>query len=246
MAARASVRSLAWPPKRKEPRLGAQAERTRAAILQAAEASFSERGFAATRLEDVAAQVGIRRASIVYYFPDKRALYDAVLADVFGDLLDHFRDVLVGDEPLPRRIETAVGMFVDHVAKRPSLPRLLLRQVTDPSAEELQVLVQEHTTPFIAFVGEMVRGRRARDEARLSSIDPAHLACAIAGATLFFAAALPAFVPGSGAGEMQPEALAAHRQQVLEITRRLLHLAPDPASYATSPERASGDGSPPR
>ncbi|MGH7287017.1 MAG: TetR family transcriptional regulator, partial [Myxococcota bacterium] len=53
-----------------------KALRTRAAILAAAEAVFAERGFAAARLEDVAARVGIRRASIVYHFRDKRELYD--------------------------------------------------------------------------------------------------------------------------------------------------------------------------
>ena len=49
-----------------------RAERTRASILDAAETCFAERGFSATRLEDVAEAVGIRRASIVYHFRDKR------------------------------------------------------------------------------------------------------------------------------------------------------------------------------
>ena len=51
-----------------------RSERTRAAILAAAEALFAERGVAETRLEDVAAAVGIRRASIVYYFAGKSQL----------------------------------------------------------------------------------------------------------------------------------------------------------------------------
>jgi TetR/AcrR family transcriptional regulator len=231
---------------RNEPRLGAQAERTRAAILQSAEQIFSERGFAATRLEDIAEAVGIRRASIVYYFRDKRELYDAVLSDVLGDLLDRFRGVLEGDDPLPARIETAVGMFVDHVAERPTLARLMLRQITDPSPE-LGSLVQAHTRPFIGFVEGLVRGRRQRDEERLTSIDPAHLASAIAGTTLFFVAALPALLAGSGRREMRPDELAVHRAQVLEITRRLLHLAPEAArpEAPIDPSRGTG-GAPPR
>jgi AcrR family transcriptional regulator len=226
---------------RNEPRLGAQAERTRAAILHFAEQIFSERGFAATRLEDIAGAVGIRRASIVYYFRDKRQLYDAVLADVLGDLLDRFRGVLESDQPLPARIETAVGMFVEHVAERPTLARLLLRQVTDPSPE-LRSLVQARTQPFIGFVEGLVRGRRDRDEARLSSIDPAHLASAIA----FLAAAFPAFLPGTGRRHMRPEELAVHRAQVLEITRRLLHLAPEGVSFESSIDAPSGAGSAPQ
>ena len=75
------------------PALSSRAERTRTAILVAAEGLFAQKGFDATRLEDVAAAVGIRRASIVYYFRDKRELYDAVLEDVFGGfrVLFYFR-----------------------------------------------------------------------------------------------------------------------------------------------------------
>ena len=49
---------------------------TRAEILAAAERHFAERGEAA-RLEDIAADVGIRRAAIFHYFRDKEELYAA-------------------------------------------------------------------------------------------------------------------------------------------------------------------------
>ena len=58
---------------------------TRAEILAAAERHFAERGFEAARLEDIAADVGIRRAAIFYHFGDKQELYAAVLDEVFGD-----------------------------------------------------------------------------------------------------------------------------------------------------------------
>lgn len=57
---------------------------TRHAILTAAETVFADLGYAAARLEDVAQVVGIRRPSIVYYFPGKRQLYDEVEADIFA------------------------------------------------------------------------------------------------------------------------------------------------------------------
>ena len=229
MAVRASVRSLARSLAQNEPRLGARAERTRAAILQAAEDVFAERGFAATRLQDVAARVGIRRASIVYYFKDKRELYDAVLAGVFAGVLPRLRAALEEDQPLPDRIELSVRMFVDYVVERPALPRLLLREVADDS-EEIWPLVRRHTRPFIEFVGGIVRDRRARNEAHLTTVDPAHVASAVAGATIFFAAAAPALL--AAPGPLRARAVEAHREQVLEITRRLLNLRPEstPAS----------------
>ena len=51
--------------------------------MTAAERHFAERGFEAARLEDIAADVGIRRAAIFYYFRDKEQLYAAVLDEIF-------------------------------------------------------------------------------------------------------------------------------------------------------------------
>ena len=58
---------------------------TRAEILAAAERYFAEHGFEATRLEDLATEVGIRRAAIFYHFSGKQELYAAVLDEVFGN-----------------------------------------------------------------------------------------------------------------------------------------------------------------
>jgi AcrR family transcriptional regulator len=48
-------------------------------ILEAALALFVEKGFAATRLDDVAARAGLSKAAIYLYFEDKTALLQAVI-----------------------------------------------------------------------------------------------------------------------------------------------------------------------
>src|SRR5262249_17953307 len=58
-------------------------EDTRRAVLRAAEQVFARLGYAGARMEDVAERVGIRRASLVYYYRDKDALYQALLDDLF-------------------------------------------------------------------------------------------------------------------------------------------------------------------
>ena len=53
-------------------------------ILEAALAEFVEKGFAAARLDDVAARAGLSKAAIYLYFEDKMALFQGVVrhADV--------------------------------------------------------------------------------------------------------------------------------------------------------------------
>ncbi len=198
-----------------------RAERTRAAVLEAAEAIFAEKGFAATRLEDVADRVGIRRASIVYYFRDKKELYHAVLASVLGGLRERIDAALSGEGPLPARIEDGVAAWVDYVGARPSIARLLLREVAD-AAPGRRPAVLEHTQPFFDLVRREIFERDGRAIADLTPIDPVHLASTIVGATVFFVAAMPVLLPDRPLDPVSPAHLAAHREEVLGIVRRLL------------------------
>jgi AcrR family transcriptional regulator len=208
-----------------------RAERTRAGILAAAESLFAERGFTATRLEDVAERVGIRRASIVYHFRDKRELYDAVLGDLFSGLLGRTREALDAPGPLPARIEAAVSAWVDYVGSRPSLPRLLLREVADASAAHETALLA-HTQPFVELVRRLMEESRDQPFVVHGPFEAAHVASSIAGATVFFVAMLPTLVPDLGFDPLSPQGLEAHREQTLRITRRLLGMG--------GPRRASG------
>ncbi|HVH06889.1 MAG TPA: TetR family transcriptional regulator [Myxococcota bacterium] len=196
-----------------------KAERTRAAVLAAAESLFAARGFEATRLEDVAEQVGIRRASIVYYFRDKRDLYESVLLDVFTGLLAEVRAVLDGAGPLAERVDAAVSAWVDYVARRPSFPRLLLREVLDAGGEA--PVLRTQTAPFFALVSRVLTRNAADPLMRDPHLDAAHVASAIAGTSVFYLTALPALVPEL-AGDLSEERLRLHREQLLLVARRLL------------------------
>ncbi len=193
-----------------------KARRTREAILAAAERCFADHGFHATRLEEVAQAVGIRRASIVYYFRDKAELYDAVLADALGGLFDELSLALRAEGTESARIEAAISTWVAYVGARPTLARLILRESVDTAPGVAPALVA-HVEPFVGLVREILAARETPP-----SIDPAHAASAIAGATLFFVGAMPTLVPGLGFDPVSPERLEIHRREVLEITRRLL------------------------
>ncbi|WP_419999752.1 TetR/AcrR family transcriptional regulator [Streptomyces boninensis] len=57
-----------------------QQERTRASVLEAARAEFTERGYAAAKVDGIAERAELTRGAVYSNFPSKRALYLAVLA----------------------------------------------------------------------------------------------------------------------------------------------------------------------
>ncbi len=197
-----------------------KATRTREVILHEAEQLFAERGFTGTRLEEVAQRVGIRRASIVYHFRDKRELYGAVLDELVQGIYQPVERALDQGGPLADRVERAVSAFVDFIAERPSAARILLREIADGSPENPPQLVRHLAVSFTPLVLRVrAAGERAR---RYPKADPTLIASAIAGTTIFQLAAVPTLAPGLDYDPREPERLEALRAQVMGLARGLL------------------------
>jgi TetR/AcrR family transcriptional regulator len=199
--------------------VGARAERTRKLLVQAAEHLFAERGFAATRLEDVAERVGIRRASILYYFRDKRALYDAVLVDIFADLGARLNTAISAKGSLREQIEAGVSTWVEYAGSRPSLARILLREIADAVPGREPAIIDYARPILTRFTEHISKGQK---QGLILAIDPIHFVSTLAGATVFFIAATPLLGADWPFDPLSPEQLAAHRREVQRITERLL------------------------
>jgi len=63
----------------KSPRWRRRKEERPAEIIAAALETFAERGFAATRLDDIAERAGVTRGTLYLYFPSKEDLFKAVV-----------------------------------------------------------------------------------------------------------------------------------------------------------------------
>lgn len=194
------------------PRLGPRAERTRAAILTAAEAVFAEKGFAAARLEDVAAQVDIRRASLVYYFRDKRALYEAVLDDLLGELLRRYRAVLDVPDGPGDKLERIARVWAAYVVERPALSRIVLREAAESSPSVSAVFANRMRPIAEAVVGLLLDGQR---RGVFAPGDPLMIVMTIAGATIFHESFARVLDPGRPAAGVDAE-------PVLRILQRLV------------------------
>lgn len=95
------------PPRKPPPNRAAKSEARRQAIVEAALAEFCARGFAATRIEDVAARAGVAKGTIYLHFDDKAALF----REIVGTMLVPLVAVLEGPPPdIPLR-ETLAGFF---------------------------------------------------------------------------------------------------------------------------------------
>jgi AcrR family transcriptional regulator len=106
-----------------------KAER-REAILAAALEEFSARGFAGTRLDDVARRAGIAKGTIYLYFRDKESLFQELVRAMLSPVVGAIEAAPLADMPVRAIAETIVDLFVREVygTRRKDVIRLIIAE----------------------------------------------------------------------------------------------------------------------
>ena len=117
---------------RTEKGAGRQARRTerREAILAAALDEFSARGFAATRLDDVAQRAGVAKGTIYLYFRDKESLFQELVRAMLSPLVGVIEAAPMRDLPIRAVAQIVVDVFVNEIygTRRKDVVRLILAE----------------------------------------------------------------------------------------------------------------------
>ena len=145
-------------------------EATDERILVAAMRAFGTRGYDGTSLDDLARELGIRKQTILYWFPSKEALLEAVVDRSADEVTRRLVRGLEGADDGFGRVEAMVRAMFRLAARHPAMLGFL-REVTrlGPPAsrrllDRLQPLI-ERASGFLE--AEMDAGRMRRHDPRL-------------------------------------------------------------------------------
>ena len=145
-------------------------------ILEAALACFAQKGFAGTRMDDIARKAGITKGTIYLYFDSKESVFKALARASIGEQLGAVRTMV---ENLPgssaqllRLVLSTMGGFV-RTSDRVILPKMLLAE-SGNFPELAKFWREEIIEQGIALLGGIVARGTARGEFR--AVAPEHAA----------------------------------------------------------------------
>ena len=127
-------------------------------ILDAALAIFAEKGFAAARIDEIAARAGVAKGTIYLYFESKEAVFIALVKDRLGTQLNVFVDManeykgptlpLLGEllRTIGRFLSTSdlvvlPKIFISEAGNFPELARMYREAVVDPGEDLLGLVI---------------------------------------------------------------------------------------------------------
>ena len=145
----------------------AKAAQRRNAILDAALDEFSSRGFAAARLDDVAARAGVAKGTIYLHFKDKEALFQELIRAKMVPVVGALEQSFGGDLPLRAVADFVIEVFVREVlgTRRKLVVRLVLSE-----GPRFPALAEIYYREVVARALEALRGllRRALERGELA------------------------------------------------------------------------------
>ena len=137
---------------------------TKDRVLSEALASFGTRGFDATSLDQLAAELGIRKQTILYYYPSKVELLDAVIDHSSADLAAVLEEALADAGPGWDRVEAIIRSVFRLALRRPELLGLLreVSRLGPPAATRLT----ENLDPLVKRAREFLEAEMAAGHMR--------------------------------------------------------------------------------
>ena len=143
---------------------------TRERVLEAAQASFGTRGYEATSLDQLAAELGIRKQTILYYYPSKPELLDAVVDLSSAALAETLEAALRDAGSGWSRVEAIIRSVFRLALRRPELLGLLreVSRLGPPAATRLTDNLDPLVKRAREFLeAEMAAGHMRTTDARL-------------------------------------------------------------------------------
>lgn len=144
--------------------------RTAERTLRAALDAFGTRGYGATSLDDLARELGIRKQTILYWYPSKEALLDAAIDRVADEVTVRLERAVAGAGEGFGRVEAIVRAMFRLAARHPSMLGFL-REVTrlgPPASTRLLGAIAPLIDRAAGFLAaEMDAGRIRRHDPRL-------------------------------------------------------------------------------
>ncbi len=162
-------------------------------VLDAALDLFIEKGFAATRVEDIAKRAGISKGAVYLYFPSKEKILEGIVRRAVVPIAEHALSFAKNYEGDPRLVITMVLKMLATKLNEPRLlaiPKLIFREVLG-----FPELAEMYRREVLDKVIPVVEGllRKGIDQGYLRQVDPELTIRSIVGPVMLHVALMEIF-----------------------------------------------------
>lgn len=157
--------------------------RNREVILKAALEVFAAAGFRGATLDEIAARAGLSKPNLLYYFPSKEAVHNALLTQLLETWLDPLRAMNPAGDPLSE-IKSYAHRKLELAREYPRESRLFANEMLQ-GAPRMRGVIETDLRALVAEKSAVIAAWMAAG--KIAPCDPTHLIFSIWALTQHYA-----------------------------------------------------------
>lgn len=120
-------------------------------ILEAAKAVFIRKGYEAATMGDIAAEAGISRTALNYYYRTKENLFEAIFGQIIQTFLLRLEQVADAPVPFLEKIEPIAAQYTQLFIENPLLPMFVASEMQRDARHLLEVVKKLKENNYTIF-----------------------------------------------------------------------------------------------
>jgi TetR/AcrR family transcriptional regulator len=160
----------------------------RSRILSAAAEVFATIGFAAARVDEIAARAGVNKAMLYYHVGDKEHLYSTILTETVERALHDFRAAAQGSRTPSEKLTAILDTLAGFGTSNPQFVPIFLREVASGGATLPDDMLMRMADVFRIVSDVLAEGTR---KGAFRKTDPLLTHVSLVGSMMFLIASQP-------------------------------------------------------
>jgi AcrR family transcriptional regulator len=143
---------------------------TKERIIRVSTKFFAQNGYDGTSLNSIAAEVGMKKPSLLYHYPNKEALREAVLQDLLARWQVRLPEILAAATTGNRRFEELFSEVVQYFRDDPNRAALIIREMVG-RPKETRERVSRALAPWLGMLVQAIEQGKEAGRVR-ADVDP--------------------------------------------------------------------------
>ena len=183
-------------------------------ILDIARKHFVQKGFAATRMQEIADEAGINKAMLHYYFRSKNKLYEEIIVQTLNNIIPKVAKAMEYDGSLWERIEHVLQTYIDTLIEQPDIPFFIMSELAQKRGAFIGEL-KRRAAFFPAVQAFIMQITAEMGKGNIRQMPPIHLFLNMMGMTVFPFVAKPIFCTVFDVPEADFQSLMQERKAII-------------------------------
>ncbi len=158
--------------------VGKKSSKTACLIQEMATHIFAMQGYDGTIMDELAADIGVNKASIYYHFGSKKGLYEACMTHLFSGVADKVIASVSPSHSVWKQLEALIQAFSEAISANPDISICLMREMAS-GGETMPVTARQQMQRLLFCLQKILK--RGEREGVFRTIQPLSLHVMIVG-----------------------------------------------------------------